>query len=926
MTHSNRILRTLIPAMSAVFLMAACGGDKPEALLASARDYLAKNDPKAAAIQVKNALQKNPNLGEGRYLLGKALLQSGDTVGAEVELRKAMDQKYSPDLTLPLLAQALLKGGQPGKVLSDLSNVQLTTPEAKADLQTSIALAEASLGQLDKAKTSLGAALAAKPDDARALIMKARLAVAEKNLPGALEILESVLAKDAKNYEAWKYKGDILNFQGNNDGALAAYRKGIEAKPDYAAAQVATISTLMGQKKLDEAGAQLEAMKKVLPKDPETLLIEVGFLYEKKDYKRALEVTQVLLKAAPDNPRVLLMAGAVQFQLNSLVQAEDFLSRALRRMPEAISARKMLAAIYLRTREPAKALAVLEPVLASGDKDASLMSLAGDVYMQNGNPQKADEYFSKAAALDPSSAARQTQVALAHLVEGKTDAAFSELEQISAKDTGTTADMALISSAIRTKDYARASKAIDALDKKRPNDPLVYSLRGTVLVAEGNIAAGRKAFEKALEFKASYLPAAAALATLDLKDGKSDEARGRFEKVLAADPKEYRASLALAEIMAKSGRKPEEVAGVIEKSIQASPGEPAPRLALINFYLQTKDVQKALTVAQDAATALPDRAEILDGLARVQAASGDANQALATCGRIVALMPGSPQPYLLMAQINVAAKDKAAAIKNLGKALDLKPDLLPAQRDLILLYVDAEKYTDALSVADEIKKQRPKEAVGYLYAGDIAAARKAWPEAVFAYRAGLQVAPTPELAVKTYAALDADGKHGDAEKFSSGWLKDHPGDAVFRLAMAEHATMQKDFAAAARHYQAVLQKQPRNPLVLNNLAWVLGQMKDPRAVQYAEEANRIAPNNPGIMETLGSLLAEKGELPRALDLLQSAVNLAPQAPGFRLSLARAQVKAGKRAEAQKNLDELSKLGDKFPGQGEVAKLSKEIKN
>ncbi len=74
--------------------LAACSGEKPEAMLASARDYMAKNDLKSAVIQVKNALQENPDLAEARYLLGLALLRGGDAVGAETELRKAMALKY----------------------------------------------------------------------------------------------------------------------------------------------------------------------------------------------------------------------------------------------------------------------------------------------------------------------------------------------------------------------------------------------------------------------------------------------------------------------------------------------------------------------------------------------------------------------------------------------------------------------------------------------------------------------------------------------------------------------------------------------------------------------------------------------------------------------------------------------------------------
>lgn len=112
-------------------VLSACGADSPETMLASAKDYLAKNDNKAAVIQLKNALQNNPDLAEARFLLGKALLEDGNLTGAEVELRKAADLKYPADQLVPLQARTLLALGQAKKVVDDLAKVQLSLSRRK---------------------------------------------------------------------------------------------------------------------------------------------------------------------------------------------------------------------------------------------------------------------------------------------------------------------------------------------------------------------------------------------------------------------------------------------------------------------------------------------------------------------------------------------------------------------------------------------------------------------------------------------------------------------------------------------------------------------------------------------------------------------------------------------------------------------------
>src|SRR5215211_7214598 len=119
------VKRTLtVAAAIAVAAMTGCGGPEPEAMLASGKDYLAKNDRNAAVIQLKNALQQNPRLAEARFLLGKALLDSGDFAAAEKELRKAMEYNYPAEEVIPPLAHSLAVLGRHKEVIDEFSKAE----------------------------------------------------------------------------------------------------------------------------------------------------------------------------------------------------------------------------------------------------------------------------------------------------------------------------------------------------------------------------------------------------------------------------------------------------------------------------------------------------------------------------------------------------------------------------------------------------------------------------------------------------------------------------------------------------------------------------------------------------------------------------------------------------------------------------------
>jgi len=99
------------------------------------------------------------------------------------------------------------------------------------------------------------------------------------------------------------------------------------------------------------------------------------------------------------------------------------------------------------------------------------------------------------------------------------------------------------------------------------------------------------------------------------------------------------------------------------------------------------------------------------------------------------------------------------------------------------------------------------------------------------------------------------------------------------LGMAYTKTSDNDYLARAiEQYESLLPKMPSNTVILNNLAYMLadGDMRLEEALEYAERAHRIKPNDPGLLDTYAYVLYKNGKYDQAVEYLQSAKQLYEQ--------------------------------------------------
>ena len=907
-------------AVLSVLGLAGCGKNEARDL-AKVRAEAGAGNLEAARIELKRLVQAHPQSGEARFLLGQQLLADGDGAAAMIELQRALEYRHPEAQVLPRLVEAMNLAGLSHQALVQYADVRLADAEAMAALQAGLAMAQLREGDVAAARQAVQAGQAQAPRSAPALLMKARVATVANEPDEALRTLDELLANHPAQHEAWSLKGDLLLRQpGGQAQAVAAYTQALKAKPDQLYAHSALVALHLSQGQLDAARQQFKQLQKLAPTHPNTALFDAHLAYAAGQHTRAREILQALLRALPENVNVLLTAGENEMKLGATQQAEAHFAKALALAPRHALARRLLAQAQIRLGQAPKALLTLAPLVDAPEAAPEALALAAQARLLNGEARAADALYTRLAKLKPTDPRLRTIVASAGFGKVQDDAVFSELRSIAQADTGTAADMALISAHLKRGQHDAALQALTGLERKRPNDPGQHLQRGQILALKGDRAGARQAFEQALVLEPGYFAAIAALAALDLQAGQPDVARQRLLAVLKAQPGNARAMLALAELAQRQGAPRAEVRKQLEAAVKAAPLDLDARVALVTHLFGSHQHEAAVTAAQAATVALPENLELLELLGRCQMRVNQPSQALATYGKIATLQPKSPRGPLGMADVYLATGELDQAQRSIDRALELSPGLPEAQGQAVAVALRRKQFDAALAIARQMQAQSPDNATGWLLEGEIGAQRGQWVAAAVALRKAVDKGGSSAATIKLHQLLLRDGKAGEAQALASRWLAAHPKDTDVLFYLGDRAQRQGDTASAEKHYQQALAVQPDHVLSLNNLAMLQLQLKKPGALALAQRAVQVAPDQPSLLDTLAQAQAAEGQLSDAVQTQRRAVALAPGEPALALALARYLLQSGDKAQAKVELDRLATLDSAFAQQAEVAQL------
>jgi Tfp pilus assembly protein PilF len=386
-----------------------------------------------------------------------------------------------------------------------------------------------------------------------------------------------------------------------------------------------------------------------------------------------------------------------------------------------------------------------------------------------------------------------------------------------------------------------------------------------------------------------------------LRNGNSTQAQTDLITALHFQPDSARAHFLLATVHQMRG-KPQMQKQDLADALRLNPNLLPARLQLAELLISAKEAKEARNVLNETPESQKNDVAVLIHRNWAALALGDRADARNGIDRVLA--NGRPSEALVQdAALKIMARDYAAARGSLQEALLKHPDDPQALNLMVQNYTLEKQQPAAAQWLREYAARRPKSAPVQFELGRVLMSSGDNGEARLAFTAAKAADPSLTAADLDLAQLDIqDGKLDEARKALSAAISRKPTDISAHLLLGNVERLDRNYQAAIEQYRHAVELDEHNLEALNGLAYMLAEYgKQPdEALQFAQRAGELAPDNAMVADTLGWVLYRKALYTSAVPYLEHAASLSPT--GLRkCHLALAYIKSGNRQKGRQML-------------------------
>jgi len=889
----------------------------------AAQRYLAKDDTQSALIELKNALQQEPDSALARRLLGELYLQMGDGASARKELERATALGVDPGITLPLLARAMLIQQDYDGVLKIEPLLNQLQPAGSVTVHAARGMALIAQNKLDDADREFKQGLAQDARSVEILTGLAWLAATRQELDQAREYLDRVFAIDPNYAEAWSLSGNIERSQGNLQDALKAYNRAADNRHNNLMDIINRISINISLGNLDTARKEIAAQRKQGNMIYLLDYLEGMLAYQEKRYKDALPFFEKALQANPNHMNSLLYAGSSSMHEGNFELAQNYLYRFNELNPGFSSALKMLAWLAMKNGNYTNAQQYIRQVIAQEPNDVFSLNLLAGALMGDKQAVEGLDVLQQVVRLNPDSADARLKLGMGMIQQDKLESGLKELEASRVLDPDIQqASLAIIFTYLRNNERDKALDAALGLRDIHPDSIVANAALGTVYLTRQENDKAAQSFRDTLALDSNNVTANSGLASLAVQAGKPEEAKTYYRKILEDHPGNLNTSLNLAYLLVRDGNV-DEMKSVLEKAIDTNPRALMPRMALSRYYTGQADSDKVIDILLPMQQTARGNFNYLKMLTEAQYRTGDYVNARANLEALLKVAPDNASVHFLLAVTYAKLGNIEGSRDELESVLMLNPEHVGARKLLIELMIANGNAESARENIDILKKQMGDTVDIFLLEGSLASSVGDHRAAVSAYQRAFEMKTNNFNLLKLEQATWNNGDREAAVEMLTSWLGKTPNDKASSIRLASRYVAMGKESDAISVYTGILKQNPDDVAILNDLAWLLKDSEPERALKYAEQAHILAPESYRVTDTL-AVLVSKNEPSRAERLIREVLIASPDNPDYLYHQALIYRRADKPEQALEIVKKLLKNTPDFPAAEEARQLMKKL--
>ncbi|GGY80308.1 tetratricopeptide repeat protein [Marinobacter zhanjiangensis] len=857
----NTALRLLAATVSASLIVFAAGcsssdesGSEAAGHIDRAETYADQGQYRSAMLEVRNAVQKDP--GNVEHVVTLAGIYNNIGAGEQTtELLEPWLEDHRQQVVLPLARGYILQG----KHLSARETLEGFTPESDAQKQQhQLLLAQSKhlAGNSQEAiqeLRELRKAAPANPDITAAL---ARALLAENEANAAVNELTGWTEEHGDDPEILYLTG-LAHYRMGNVGETTEVltdATGSVPTSDIFLPIRRQILTLLSRS-LTEQGRITEAQvyNKILAENTSSDTRERAEsaieAINRGDLDTARTTLEELLQQNPDNDRVSMMLGALSLQEGRSDDAQSLLVDKVdaETTPTPLLRAATIAQIDTGKRE--EALKTLSRAITARPNDVDLLAMHGLLALSlPGEKDSGVASLSKALELDRSRSRLRLALARHYMTQDQTEQALAQM-RVAFTETPTdwSVTQYYLSLLLSTERETEAGEVAESLINGFADNPRAVTLAAMTEHRLGDTESAQNRLEQQTSESSDNLLALIALGAIYQEQNQNDKAIDTLLRAARLQPANIGLLQAAGRLYSRN-QSPDEVVTWLN-DIATENDELAPNAYTLAAQIRVQQGQ------------LTDARQILDRISE---------DAQTDQGRIV-------RGQLLVAEAELAAsqEDWATARSKAAEAASLRPNNLSFALVPVRVAAAAGNHEEAMAGLDELESS-----FGEQTPIDLTRARLITTsedeKAAFDYllerwetAGNTELMPTLLSLAKQYAP-DSVGELAQA------WVSAAPASTAAQLSLAEYQMSSGNEAAAIASYEAALEQSPDNPITMNNLAWLLRETDQERALSLASRASELAPDNAAILDTYGWILHLAGRNQEALTTLEKALALAPE--------------------------------------------------